>query len=59
MTSSVGVAIPEREFLRHKQRHKLKVALSKHVDTHPAASLLITRVKFWLRDNNDRRNRDV
>ncbi len=50
MASSVGVAIPE---------HKLKVALSKHLDTHPAASLLITRITFWLRDNFRAKDRHV
>ena len=51
MASAVGVEIPEREFLPQKRRHKIKVALSKHLDTHPSASLLLTRIRFWLRDN--------
>lgn len=51
MASAVGVAIPEGEFLPQKRRHKMKVALSKHLDAHPSASLLLTRIRFWLRDN--------
>ena len=51
LASAVGVAIPESEFLPQKRRHKIKVALSKHLDGHPSASLLLTRLRFWLRDN--------
>lgn len=60
MASAVGVAIPEREFLPQKRRHKIKVAVSKHLDNHPSASILLTRVHFWLRDNlPGRSNRDT
>ena len=51
MASAVGVAIPEKEFLPQKRRHKIKVALSKHLDAHPSASLILTRIRFWFRDN--------
>jgi hypothetical protein len=51
MASAVGVEIPERFFLAQKRRHKMKVALSKHLDTHPGASILLTRFRFWIRDN--------
>lgn len=51
MASAVGVAIPEKEFLPQKRRHKVKVALSKHLDTHPSASILLTRIRFWIKDN--------
>jgi hypothetical protein len=51
MASAVGVEIPERFFLTEKRRHKMKVALSKHLDTHPGTSLLLTRFRFWIRDN--------
>jgi hypothetical protein len=37
--------------LPQKRRHKIKVALSKHLDAHPSASLLLTRLRFWFRDN--------
>ena len=51
MASAVGVEIPERDFLPQKRRHRIKVALSKHLDTHPSASLLLVRLRFWWRDN--------
>ena len=51
MASAVGVEIPERFFLSQKRRHKMKVALSKHLDAHPGASLVLTRLRFWVRDN--------
>lgn len=51
MASAVGVEIPEADFLPQKRHHKLKIALSKHLDDHPAAWLPLTRLKFWLRDN--------
>ncbi len=51
MASAVGVEIPEADFLAQKRRHKIKVALSKHLDTHPSASLFITRLKFWIKSN--------
>lgn len=56
MASAVGVALPEREFLTQKQRHKIKVEISKHLDTHPAASIFITRCRLWWRDNMDSRS---
>jgi hypothetical protein len=57
MASAVGVAMPEADFLPQKRRHKLKVALSKHLDAHPGASLTLTRLRFWLRDNFRKRRR--
>lgn len=51
MASAVAVEIPERFFLIQKRKHKMKVALSMHLDTHPGASLLLTRIRFWMRDN--------
>jgi hypothetical protein len=51
MASAVGVEMPERFFLREKRRHKMKVAVSRHLDTHPGASILLTRLRFWIRDN--------
>jgi hypothetical protein len=57
LASAVGIAIPEADFLPQKRRHKLKVALSKHLDGHPGASLTLTRVKFWLRDNFGKKRR--
>lgn len=54
MASGVGVPIPEREFLRQKRRHKSKVELSRHLDRYPFASIPLTRIKFWIRDNMNR-----
>lgn len=51
MASAVGVELPEAEFLRQKQKHVMKVALSRHLDAHPGTSLPLARLKIWLRDN--------
>src|SRR5258707_8112732 len=51
MASAVGIEMPERLFLAQKRRHKMKIALSRHLDTHPGASLHLTRFRFWIRDN--------
>jgi hypothetical protein len=51
IASTVGVAIPESEFLHQKQRHLTKIALSKYLDQHPFSSLWVARSKLWLRDN--------
>jgi len=51
LASSVGIAIPESEFLTQKRRHKLKISLSKYLDERPSASIPLTRLKLWLRDN--------
>lgn len=58
MASAVGVPIPESEFLHQKQRHKIKVRLSKYLDRHSSASILLTRIKFWIRDNFARKTDD-
>lgn len=51
MTASASVAIPDGAFLRLKRHHKMKVAISKHLDDHPGASVFLTKMKFVLRDN--------
>lgn len=43
--------IPESKFLLLKQRHKLKIELSRHLDTYPATSLRLLKVTLWWRDN--------
>jgi hypothetical protein len=58
MASSVGVEIPESEFLRQKQTHKIKVRLSKYLDRYPSASIPLTGIRFWFRDNFGRRTSD-
>lgn len=51
LASAVGISIPEREFLRQKQIHLVKVAISRHLDDHPHTSLTLLRLKWWWRDN--------
>lgn len=50
MAASVGVSIPEAEFLRQKQRHLVKIAMSKALDGRPAVSLTWLRLSLWWRD---------
>lgn len=45
------VSIPERVFLQCKRKHVLKVFISKYLDDHPAASILLLKIKIWFRDN--------
>jgi hypothetical protein len=47
--------IPDSQFLALKKRHKLKVEISRHLDTHPAASLTLVRIALWWRDNKSSR----
>jgi hypothetical protein len=51
LASDVGSQIPEEEFLKEKRRHLLKVAMSRHLDAHPAASLLLLRLRLWWASN--------
>lgn len=51
LASAVGIALPERQFLKQKRRHLIKIALSRHLDTHPSAYLPLTRLRFWVKDN--------
>ena len=51
LASAVGFPISESEFLAQKQRHTLKVALSKYLDDHPNASLILTRIRWWCQEN--------
>lgn len=51
LASAVGVEIPEKYFLPLKQRHKIKVLLSKHIDEHPSVSLSLLRIRLWFQDN--------
>lgn len=55
MAASVGVTIPESEFLKQKQRHLVKVELSKALDDKPATSLMWLRVQLWWRDTFKRK----
>jgi len=51
LATEVGTALPEGQFLRQKQRHLEKVAISRHLDSHPFASLWLLRLRFWWRHN--------
>ena len=43
--------IPERYFLKSKQHHKRKLAISKYLDDHPHATLWFVRLRFIAIDN--------
>ena len=43
----ICIAVPEGSFLRLKNNHKLKVALSKYLDNNPGACLLLLKLKIW------------
>lgn len=47
MAACVGVPIPEAEFLKQKQHHLMKIALSKALDGRPGASLMWLRARLW------------
>jgi hypothetical protein len=51
MASDVGTGVPESRFLPLKRRHKIKVEISKVLDTKPAANIALTRFKLFIRDN--------
>lgn len=51
MATSVGIAMPEAEFLAQKRRHKIKVQISRYLDQHPSTSIAMLRFRFWFRDN--------
>ena len=51
MASDVGTALPERDFLVQKKKHKQKIEMSRLLDQHPSASLSLIRLKMWWRDN--------
>jgi hypothetical protein len=51
LACKIGIDIPESEFLGHKRAHLLKRAISNHIDDHPAASVILLRIRFWFRDN--------
>jgi len=51
MASDAGVAVPEKDFLRLKRAHRLKIALSKHLDEYPGTSIKLAATIIILRDN--------
>jgi hypothetical protein len=42
-------AIPEREFLKLKRQHKIKVEISKMLDSRPGAPIWKLRLELWCR----------
>ena len=56
-------SIPESDFLGLKRQHLIKMATSKHLDTHPATNLLLFRLALLWRSNvtlldSDKEHRD-
>lgn len=43
--------IPEQQFLALKQKHQLKVLMSRHLDAHPGTNLWLLRIMIRSRDN--------
>jgi hypothetical protein len=55
---SNAVSIPENQFLRLKMRHLTKIEISKILDVKPASSIMILRLRLWVRDNLTRHSAD-
>jgi len=51
MAGDVGIRIPDRRFLKLKQKHLVKVEISKLLDERPALSFFKVRMGMWWRDN--------
>ncbi len=43
----ICVAIPDSSFLRLKNKHKMKVAISKYLDYNPGTSLWLLKMRIW------------
>jgi hypothetical protein len=56
LAAEAGVKVPERVFLKYKKRHLIKVAISRYLDAHPGASILLLRWRIWKRDNWSRKS---
>lgn len=51
MASDIGIHIPDSRFLTLKQKHLVKIELSKQLDNNPSLCLPLARIKLWWRDN--------
>ena len=51
LATEVGIVLPEKQFLVQKRNHLRKIELSRQLDKHPSASLLLLKIRLWLRDN--------
>lgn len=45
------IRIPERYFLKTKQHHKQKIALSRIIDEKPHINIKLAKIKLWFSDN--------
>ena len=50
LAGDIGNGIPESEFLKQKQRDRVKVFISDYLDRHPGASISLIRLKLFLQD---------
>ena len=49
--SSMCIKIPESKFNKLKRKHKVKVEISTRLDEYPGSSILLLRLRIWIRDN--------
>jgi hypothetical protein len=45
------IEIPERDFLRLKRKHLVKVEISRYLSRSPGASIFMLYLRIWWRDN--------
>lgn len=57
MASDIGIHIPDSRFLKLKQKHLLKIEVSKLLDTYPSLCFWIARIKLCWRDNISKNGR--
>jgi hypothetical protein len=51
LATNVGTILPNSDFLPQKQKHLRKLEISRYLDGHPSASILLLKLKLWWRDN--------
>lgn len=51
MASDIGIHIQDSRFLKLKQRHLVKIELSKQLDSNPSLCFPLAKIKLWWRDN--------
>lgn len=51
MASDIGIHIPDSRFLKLKQKHLVKIEISKQLDSNPSLCFPLARMKLWWRDN--------
>lgn len=50
-TGEFAIPIDDSDFLPLKQRHRLKIEISRYLDEHPGASMALLRARLWIRHN--------